>query len=212
MIVRVVLAIAFILGGCSTQQKIIQSFDRDVLDSHTRSLTSIEHWKIRGRLSVKTDKGGQIGRLHWSRDKSNHQIDIYGSLSSGHVRILSNPKETVLLDSEGEEIVGNSMREVLNAYVGWRFPAEELVSWIVGKAYPRASSSLEWDTNGRITSMEQAGWRVALSRYDQFGDYQLPTRFRLSATEELQRAISQERPDQAQPSEIRLVISNWSVK
>ena len=32
MIVRVVLAIAILLGGCSTQQKIIQSFDRDIVD------------------------------------------------------------------------------------------------------------------------------------------------------------------------------------
>ena len=211
MIVRVVLAIAILLGGCSTQQKIIQSFDRDIVDNHVRHLTSIENWKISGRLSVKTEKGGQIGRLHWNRNSSHHRIDIYGSLSSGHMRILSKPNEVVLLDSEGAQIVGGSVREVLDEYIGWQFPAEELESWVIGKPYPRASYTMEWDTSGRIMFIEQAGWRVKLSRYDQFNDYQLPTHLRLSATEEVQREISQEQPHQSQPSEIRLVISHWTV-
>lgn len=211
MIVRVVLAIAIILGGCSTQQKTIQSFDRDIVDGHIRHLSLIANWQIKGRLSVKTEQGGQIGRLHWNREGGSHRIDIYGSLSSGHVRIRSEPNQAVLLDSDGAEIVGGSAREVLDQYIGWPFPVEELENWIIGKPYPRASYTMEWDSAGRIMSIQQAGWRVALSRYGQFGDYQLPTHLRLSATEEAKRDMSQERPEQPQPSQVRLVISHWTV-
>ncbi len=205
------LAIAFILAGCSTQQKVIQSFDAELRDAHLRTLASIDSWQIRGRLSIRTDRGGQIGRIAWTRRGASHQIDVYGSLGSGHVRISEEPGETALADSEGVTLIGSSAQEVLEAYLGWRFPAEELKSWIVGAASPRMSSRREWDTHGHLRQIEQAGWQVTLSRYSEFDGYELPTRFQVAAREELQRQMARSRPDEERPSQIRLVINSWAV-
>ncbi len=210
MLVRVVLAIVLMLGGCATQQKSIQSFDPAVLSRHLESVKPVAGWNIRGRLSLRTEKGGQIGRLRWARSVNRHQqIDLYGSLGSGHVRLVSQPNDAVLVDSEGEELIGTSAQMVLDEYIGWQFPVEELDSWVVGRPHPGAPAFKEWDTNGYIVLIEQSGWRVQISRYKQYGEYALPTRFRLIPTEAVE--TSSGTPNDRQPSEIRLVISSWSV-
>jgi len=212
IILRVVFAIAIMLGGCSTQQKVIQSFDPAVLEAHVSTLTSIDSWKIQGRLGIRTDKGGQIGRMVWTRHDADHQIDLYGSLGSGHVRITVVPDEAVLVDSNGLILIAPTAQEVLDEYVGWHFPVTELSSWIIGIAHPDSSALTQWDELGRVISIQQAGWLVTLSKYQAFGDYQLPTRFRLVPSEKLPTEVAEDRPDQPKPSHVRLAINNWNLK
>ncbi len=211
IIIRVVLATVIMLGGCASHQQLKQSFDPAVLDAHVSTLTSIDSWKIRGRLGVRTDKGGQIGRLVWLRQGAEHQIDIYGSLGSGHIRITVQPGEAVLVDSEGQVLTGATTQAVLNQYIGWHFPVAELENWIIGTIYPHSPAEQQWDEAGRIMSIEQTGWLVSLSKYAEFDSHQLPTRFRLVATDELRAAMAAKQPDQAQPSQIRLIINSWTV-
>ena len=212
IIIRVVLvAAAIMFGGCASQQQFVQSFDPAVLEAHVSTLASIDRWKIRGRLGVRTDKGGQIGRMVWVRQGAEHQIDIYGSLGAGHMRITVHPGEAVLVDSEGQVLTGLTAQAVLDQYIGWHFPVAELESWILGTAYPDSPAEQQWDEAGRIMSIKQAGWRVSLSKYGEFDSYPLPTHFRLTATDELQTTMAAERPDQPQPSQIRLVINSWTV-
>ena len=181
-----------------------------MLDSHLRTLESIDAWTISGRLSVTTGKRGQIGKMRWYRNGSSHRIEIYSTLGSGHARILSDPNKSVLVDSEGVEIVAITIEQVLDEYVGWHIPAAQLQSWIIGKAYRQSPAELEWDSAGRITSIEQSGWRVEISRYDQVGDHQLPMHLRLLDIDEAERTNPPQQ-DTSRPTEIRLVISNWTV-
>ena len=211
IIIRMVLAIVIVLGGCSTQPKIIQSFDSAVLEAHVSRVVSIDSWTIRGRLGIRTDRGGQIGRMVWTRSGVAHQIDVYGSLGSGHLRITVQPDEAVLVDSDGQELRGSTAQAVLEEYIGWPFPVAQLGSWIIGVADPESPALQTWDSDGYVRSIDQAGWQVSLSRYGQFDGHHLPTRYRLVATEQLQNEMLAKRPDQALPSQIRLVINSWAL-
>ncbi len=210
MIARLALVAVLVMTGCSTQT-VNYSFDPAILDSHLSTLDLLDSWNIRGRLSVRTDKGGHIGRIAWARSGTNHQIDIYGSLGSGHIRILTNPREAVLTDSDGWTSVGANAQHVLDVYLGWRFPVTEMESWILGKAYPYSSAEKKWDTLGHVVEIEQEGWQVVFSQYDTFDGYDLPTRYRFFASDGLQQEMAEQRPQAEVPNEIRLVISSWSL-
>lgn len=210
MIARLALVAVLVMTGCSTQN-VNYSLDPAILDSHLSTLELLDSWDIRGRLSVRTDKGGHIGRIVWARSGTNHQIDIYGSLGSGHIRIVVDSREAVLTDSDGWISVGANAQRVLDAYLGWRFPVTEMESWILGKAYPDSFAEQKWDTLGHVVEIEQEGWQVLFSQYDTFDGYDLPTRYRILASDELQQEMAEKRPQAEVPNEIRLVISTWSL-
>ncbi len=212
MIARLLL-VAVLLGvvGCATQQKMSQSFDTAVRDAHLRTLVAIDTWKIKGRLSVRTDQGGHIGRLLWTRKGSIHQIDIYGSLGAGHVRIAARPGLAELTDSKGHSLSRPTMQAALEAYVGWYFPGAELASWIVGAVAPGSVARQEWDTLGRLGLIEQAGWQVRLSKYDSIDPYELPTRIDLVAGDQWQQEMTARQPAGDRPVHIKLVINSWGI-
>ena len=210
MIARLALVAVLVMTGCSTQT-VSYSFDPAVLDAHLSTLDLVDSWDIRGRLSVRTDKGGHIGRIAWVRSGANQQIDIYGSLGSGHIRIAVNPRGAVLTDSDGWTAAGTSAQRVLDVYLGWRFPVTEMESWILGKAYPYSSAERKWDALGHIVEIEQEGWQVVFSRYNTFDGYDLPTRYRFFASDDLQQEMAEQQAQAAVPNEIRLVISSWSL-
>ncbi len=207
----IVLALVVILSGCSAQQTINYSSDRALLESHISKLASIDSWNIRGRLSIRTADGGQIGRLVWKRRGEVHQFDLYGSLGSGHVRISVEPGEVVLADSEGEMLTGSTAREVLDQYLGWQFPVEELGYWVIGTAFPGSFGAQKWDTLGHVVWIEQSGWQVSLSKYADVDHYQLPTRFRLVSTETIEQSPTNNNNEQAQPHQIRLIVTSWTL-
>ncbi len=212
MIPRLVLAAVLLLlaAGCSIQQKVIQSFDAEVLAAHLRSLESIDSWNIRGRLGVRTDQGGYIGRLVWMRTGNAHQIDLYGSLGSAHVRISIGPAKVELIDSEGTTLVRPTVQEVFEAYMGWHFPMTELESWIIGAVRSDSATLQEWDARGRLSLIEQSGWRVRLSNYDDVNGYELPTRLHMTATDEMRRKMAEQNPGGKRPLQIRLVVNRWT--
>lgn len=211
MIARMCLALVFALAGCVSQPKSMQSFDPAILNAHVGTLADIDNWKIKGRLSIRTVDGGQIGRLVWVRSDNTHEIDLYGSLGSGHVRIFYKPGYAFLEDSDGTSHTGASAQAVLNQYLGWEFPAEELPNWLVGSTYPSASSQVKWNTNGYVTSIEQSGWLVTLSHYASVGDYQLPTRYRMVAHGHFSEIQSGAEDKTDRKTQIKLIVNSWSL-
>ncbi len=65
------------------------------------------------------------------------------------------------------------MRENL----GWSIPIEGLHYWLLGIPDPRSPiATLGLDNKGRMTDMEQAGWRIQVRGYMHTGDVELPAK------------------------------------
>ena len=205
MLRPIILAISIVVSGCSTTDTVKQPTDFSIYENHARSVASVDQWEIKGRISVRRGTKGEIGRLFWKRDGDAHKMELYGSFGSRRIRILQDSEGAVLKDTEGKTVVGASIKEVLEERTGWMLPVHELFDWVVGRPYSGSPSVKTWDIDGRLIILDQAGWTVVFSNYQEFDSFALPTRFRITANH-----VNADSDSQA--SEIRLAISDWGVQ
>ena len=200
-----VLAISIVVSGCSTIYTVKQPADFSIYEIHARSVASVDQWEIKGRISVRRGTKGEIGRLFWKRNGDAHRMELYGSFGSRRIRILQDSEGAVLKDTKGKTVVGASIKEVLEERTGWILPVNELFDWVAGRPYTGSPSVMTWDIDGRLVMLDQAGWTVEFSEYQEFDSFALPTQFRITANH-----VNAD-PD-SQASEIRLAISDWGVQ
>ncbi|MDE0310395.1 MAG: lipoprotein insertase outer membrane protein LolB [Acidiferrobacterales bacterium] len=201
------LALVF-MTGCATVETAIESVDLDVYRSHAATVSTIDHWNLRGRISIRAGSKGEIGRLLWVRNGDAHQLEIYGNFGSRRIRIIQDSDGVVLEDTQGRRIIGSNMQAVLEQRTGQSLPVEALIYWLVGAIDPKFGSVNVWDVEGRLISVQQAGWTVSFSKYRDAGGYQLPTR--LNLVQDAQTLTSDESGEKIE--EIRIVISDWGIE
>ena len=204
MLTRAAFILAAFLSSCVPLVEI--SDDRSVLEYHLAQIQPIDKWLIKGRMSVRSEDDGSISSFVWQRSGSDHRIEMSGSFGAGRVRVLHTSNQTLLEDSKGREVSGNSVDEVLSKYTDLQLPINELESWIVGKPHPGSSAEYRWDREGRLVHLAQSGWKVSYSRYGEFGGVALPTKCRLTVDPNVADGV------QTSALEIRLVIRDWGIK
>ncbi len=207
LIVCLILAFA---SGCTTVKTAVESADLEVYRQHAESLASIDNWQILGKISVRTESRGEIGRMLWIRDGESHQMELYGNFGSRRIRIVQDASGVVLEDTQGRKILGSSIEAVLELRTGQSLPVAELIYWITGASYPRVSSVNVWDVEGRLVSLQQSGWTIKFSKYREYGKYVLPTRLKMVADESETLPESSETSDRIH--EIRIAISDWGIE
>jgi len=206
----IVLTLAAVLAGCATIDTVERSDDRALYAAHAATIASISSWKIRGRLSARSQDRGDIARLLWNRDVKRHHFELYGTIGSRRIRIFQDDQSVSLEDTQGAMIEGTSARSVIRERTGWDLPIDELIYWLVGAVSEDSPAEIQWDTNGHLVSIVQAGWDVTLANYRSFGSYKLPTRLfikRLPGRDDSENAQSSE----SQTFEIRIAIKEWGV-
>ena len=97
--------------------------------------------------------------------------------------LAKNGDRTVLEDAEND----------LYLRYGWTIPVGSLRYWALGIPDPALPASTEFDEQGRLSSLAQAGWKVSITRYGEGGGQPMPTR--LAASDEV--------------TKVRLVIHDW---
>ncbi len=194
--------------GCTTIETAIESVDLDVYRAHAETLSSVDRWNLRGRISVRAGSKGEIGRILWVRNGDAHQLELYGNFGSRRIRIVQDSDGVLLEDTQGKKIIGSSIQAVLEQRTGQSLPVESLTYWLVGAIDPNFASVNVWDVEGRLISIQQAGWTVEFSKYRGVGSNQLPTRLNIVA--DTDTATAQESDEKIE--EIRIVISDWGIE
>lgn len=210
MLRLIVLAAAFLIGGCAERQfdhpLVLESYER-----HRMHVSALDEWQIRSRISIREGSKGEIARLYWRRNGEAHSMDISGGFGSQRIRIQQSPSGAVLENSKGEILAGGSIREVLAENTGWILPFAEMMSWIVGLPHPEIESENKWNKDGHIRSIKQSDWTVLLSGYKEFNEYVLPTRVRIFTENPSLSLLNPARGGPDGDTEIRLVISSWGI-
>ena len=105
--------LAVFATGCTTIETAIESIDLDVYREHAASVSTIDHWNLRGKISVRAGSKGEIGRILWIRDGDSHQLELYGNFGSRRIRLIQDSGSVVLEDTQGRKITGSSMQACL---------------------------------------------------------------------------------------------------
>lgn len=190
------------LAGCATIPERPPVADADAAwSARAQDLGALPAWELRGRVALRAGDDGAQASLVWLRQGEHHQLDFFGPLGRGHLRLTQNATGAELRDSDQRVLRNTSAEALLAQTTGWQLPLAGLRYWVLGLPDPNAAATPELDAWGRLKSLQQLGWDIRFLDYTQVATRELPGKVFLS------RAAA---GPGASALEVRLVIERWS--
>ncbi len=189
--IPVILASLFV-SGCATLQG-VDLPDITDWDNRVEILAGLRRFEFNGRVGVKAGEEGFNGSLRWSQQGDRFKARVSGPLGIGTVRLVGDQGAVELTDKDGvRTTLADAERELYLRY-GWTIPVQSLRYWALGIPDPNSQALTEFDEEGRLVQLQQAGWVVDIKSYEEGGGQQMPRRLSASSTD----------------TRVRLVIDDW---
>ncbi len=176
---------------------------------HQGQVAGIHQWNLSGRIGVRTDETGGSANLRWKRQEGHDQIDLFGPLGGGRIRLDIDAAGARLRDGQGQEFFAATGSEVLFKATGWYVPFEVLGDWVRGM--PAAGvHEVEIDETGKLISLNQSGWTISFNDYVPHHQVLLPRKIRLSASEEVIDELAAQNQISTNRLVVKLYIDEWT--
>jgi outer membrane lipoprotein LolB len=160
-----------------------------------QKLASLENWRFRGRTAITQGREGWNAGISWQQQGDSFVIKLSGPFSQGGAELSGDNTQVTLTLDNGEEYSAQTPEQLLAETLGWLLPVSALRDWVRGVPYQEvAIDTYELDENGRLKTLQQAGWQIEYLRYVPFDGRVVPAK------------IFIKHPD----LNIRLIISDWS--
>lgn len=183
-------ASTMLLGCVSTSNTLV---DHSSWQQRSALLSQLDHWRVKGKIAVRTTNQSESGSLIWQQTQQNTHITLSGPLGLGATIIDSDGKELLVSRKGVTRRYDISSNQIAIANIGWDLPLSSLTHWVKGLPAPRSDVHGEVIEQGLLRQLVQDGWTVTFERYAQFQHYTLPTR------------LTVERGD----TRARLILSQW---
>ena len=151
-----------------------------------------DDWSMTGKIAVSDGNDGGSGRIDWRQDGERFRIEIRAPVSRRTWRLSGGPDGATLEGLDEGTRTGPDAEALLREAVGWTVPVADMVAWARG-ARGRGAARVEFDDAGRLSALEQRGWKVEYRAWIE-GDPALPKKV---------FAASGER-------RVRLVVERWN--
>ena len=146
-------------------------------DARLQDLYQIQRWSIQGRLAVQAGGEGWSATLHWDQDKQTYMLRFIAPLGQGTYQLSGDGEKVTLVTSDNKVYRAMDAESLLQDNFGWNVPQHGLQYWVRGVPEPGvATENLLLDDKGRMTDLQQSGWRISISRYGEFGGKELPSK------------------------------------
>jgi len=203
------------LAGCATMQPTVNvqsSSTAELNQQHLKSIASIQHFGIQGRIGVQTDNRGFSGSTRWSHAPDSDSMAIFSPLGS-QVATIDASDDGVILVADGKTYQANDTETLTQQTLGWRLPMQGLPDWVLGRPSPNnLDSTSEWDSAGRLTKLSQDGWNIEYNDYVAAAGFQLPRKITLRSVDGYSASSSQKSsPKTGLKLVLKLVIERWDV-
>ena len=189
-----------LLAGCAAMDAGVQD-DPDVdaqererlFEERRAALEQVETWRATGRAGITTPRERVSLSLDWREAPEGYRIDLRGPMGSGSVRLEEGPESVTLRHADGRTDRAADAGELLRRFAGLDLPVEVLRWWLRGLPAPGPEPEvLELDSAGRITLLEQAGWRVEYDGWQSDATTALPASLTLEGGDIAVRAVISE--------------------
>lgn len=149
-------------------------------------LVARQDWDARGRIAVRSERGGGQGDLQWEQRGEATHLRLNGPFGAGAYELRWNTRELTVLGKDGKFSRtydgADAMNDFLAEQLGWPFPASSVRFWLLGVPDPAAAPAAQrFDEHGGLTAIEQAGWSIVYEKFARTGGEWLPTRVTLEA-------------------------------
>lgn len=172
VIYRLIPGLAWLLlvGGCAIQPPIRPNVDVAVHSAHLKQLAKIQSFQLQGRLAVNADGKGYSGSMRWQHQTSADTIDVFTPLGSKIAHIEKTDAQVTLTNAKGERVSAQDAESLTEKTLGWRLPLKGLSDWALGRPTEAPITQQQWDASGKLTLLEQQGWKIEFQEYqDQMG-------------------------------------------
>ena len=159
-----------LLNGCST-------FTKPKLDNIASDL----NWQANGKLSIVSPDDNVTGYLTWSQLGDTFDIYIAGPFGRGATRIKGHRSAaSIQMPGMDKPQIASSAEQLLLRYTGWLFPVSEIRYWLTGLASPSYPADRIYNQAGQVVELNQLGWRIRFSRYQEQNKHWLPGLIKIS--------------------------------
>lgn len=177
LIVRCATLVAILLlGACARlpQQNTIPENVQTHWSEHQQQVSTLENWDIMGKLGIRTPTQSNSARFNWQQQAQHFDIRVTTLLGQG-VAALSGTSGDVYLNIAGRgEYTTHAPEALLLQELGWTLPVDVLNYWVRGIPAPDSQARYQLNEQGLLDTLQQAGWQLQFSRYQQLESHQLP--------------------------------------
>lgn len=149
-------ALAFLaLAGCASLAPV----------SRPEAAPAREAFQLSGRFAVRFGKEGGSGRIQWTHTEALDDLDVLSPIGQGLARIVRRDGIYTLTTNDGRESRSADPGRLTQDTLGWRLPLDGLHHWITGHSEPGSPATETRSPDGRLQTLEQAGWRIEYLGY-----------------------------------------------
>lgn len=160
------------------------------------ALQDLQHWTLLGRIAVQNGKQGFTAGLRWVQDGPAYQLRLMAPLGQGTYELQGDPKGVTLRTADNRVLQAADPNALMQDNLGWSAPVAGLRYWVLGVPEPGVHVDyLRVDDQGRLTDLEQAGWRISVLDYRKAGSLVLPSKLYM----------------QNDTLELRMVVQSWEI-
>ena len=146
-------------------------------DARLEDLYRLQQWSIHGHLAVQAGGEGWSATLNWDQDNQNYILRFIAPLGQGTYQLSGDEGKVMLLTADNKVYRATDAERLLLDNLGWNVPLHGLKYWIRGVPEPGVTTdNLLLDDKGRMTDLQQSGWRISISRYGEFNGKELPSK------------------------------------
>jgi len=177
------------LTACATGPVPVAEFP---WQQRSQQLATLENWTARGKIALRSGQQSESANLDWQQRGSDTRLQLAGPMGLQATEIHSDGRE--LLVQRGDELtrLDISTPDAVRLHTGWDLPLQALPFWLKGLPAPEPRATSVEIANELLQHLDQDGWTVRYERYQQFGDYLLPTRLSIERGDTRARVIIQD--------------------
>ena len=205
----IAMSVALMLAGCATRAPraslppalsepgAIQAAEQ-AQTQRAAWLDRHRQWSFEGRVAINNAGKGGSGRIDWQQDGPRYVVSLSTPVTRQSWRLIGDTHSEAgrLEGLEGGVREGEDAEALLLEATGWDIPVNALARWAQGLSAERMpSEKQDFSAEGRLQTLEQAGWRIDYAEwFDAAGQQpQLPRRI-------------EARRDRAT---VRLIVDHW---
>ena len=186
MIRATVFLLVMLLGGCAAVPT------TTVTGTSAAELTD---WRFNGRISLTRGEEGWHAGLVWQELDGRYQLNVAGPLGQGAFQLSGDAYGVLLVDAQERSYTARDADALLAHVTGWELPVSGLRYWVRGVQAPGSEASASRDAQGRLMRLQQDGWDISYSRYQEIDGTDWPAKLRLEREDIVVRVVI----DQWQP-------------
>jgi outer membrane lipoprotein LolB len=173
------------LASCATSDRNEGPADPNWLN-HQQAVLALSDWELSGRLNVRQQSASDTVSINWQQQQQNFEIRFSGTLGFGAVQVHGSPDEVVVEKAGTEPVVLPDLQALTRNYLGYDFPAAQLLFWVRGIPAPANIVTTTLNTDlmlEKLVQLDATGrrWELQYDRYQQAADVWLPGRIRVNS-------------------------------